>query len=140
MNHNRKYQKRERFKMKREEKRKEFMIDYYEILKSIIDENKKENYFHKKFLEIKYLESENNIYFYFNEEYSKREFKIEYSEDEKIKIYEYDSEESRDYYLIFSISMINYESNYQNLFNLILHFINDLLDIYEIELIDNIKI
>jgi len=126
--------------MKREKKRKEFMIDYYEILKSIIDENKKENYFHKKFLEIKYSESENNIYFYFNEEYSKREFKIEYSKDEKIKIYEYDSEELKDYYLIFSISMINYESNYQNLFNLILHFINDLLDIYEIELIDNIKI
>lgn len=126
--------------MKREEKRKEFMIDYYEILKSIIDENERENYFHKKFLEIKYSESENNIYFYFNEEYSKREFKIEYSEDEKIKIYEYDSEELRDYYLIFSISMIYYESNYQNLFNLILHFINDLLDIYEIKLIDNIKI
>ena len=112
--------------------------ELYNFLNEIISYNDINNSFNRKFIEIEYDEKRDKIFFYFIEEYSIRKFKIEYdSKRYYLNIFEYDSEERKRYFKIFSISLFYYESEIflsDSLFKIILHFMNDLLDRYNIYL------
>lgn len=133
MNHNRKYQKKEIFKMNYEKYYEKRFNEIYDFLKNKIDSSKYKNYFEKKFLEIQRdLNNQNQFRIFINEEYLIREIKIKYdSSNHNIDIYEYDYESEYNYIKIFSINMILYDDYLDRMKKMILSMINDLLIFYD---------